>query len=178
MNPKKKIIFFDADGTLWYPKKTKNKENPVWIWEKYGNDLNRLRKQLILIPGVIETLAKLKKTGIKLIVLSASPHPPDKADARVYGNVKHFNLHKLFDEAHGTQDYSDSKGDYILKILKKYKLSKKYALMFGDSYLYDYIPARKRGIDAVLMEQDYGTHPNQRKVKRKVNRFKEILNYI
>jgi hydroxymethylpyrimidine pyrophosphatase-like HAD family hydrolase len=28
----KKIIFFDGDGTLWYPKKTKYKEHPVWLY--------------------------------------------------------------------------------------------------------------------------------------------------
>ena len=41
----KKIIFFDADGTLWYPKSTKYRKHPVWIWNKYKN-IKRAQKEL------------------------------------------------------------------------------------------------------------------------------------
>ncbi len=175
----KKIIFCDADGTLWYPRKTKRKEDPSWVW-KHGGDMNKLKKELMLIPTVFETIKKLRKKGIKFIVLSRSPHPPEKGDAIVAGIVKHFNLHDLFDEVHATRDFNESKEAYILDILKKYNLSKKDALMVGDSYPYDYKGAKKIGVDAVFVDNDYSglTYPNANKIKRKIRRFEEILKYI
>ena len=31
---KKKIVFFDGDGTLWYPKDTRHTEPPHWIYHE------------------------------------------------------------------------------------------------------------------------------------------------
>jgi len=175
----KKIIFFDADGTLWYPKTTKYEKHPVWVWREYGDKINRVRKELELIPTVLETLVKLKKKGIKLIVLSTSPYPPKEANTRIRGNIKHFKLNKIFDEVHGTRDYHESKGEYILEILKKYGLSKKDALMVGDTYEWDYKPAKSKGVDAVLIEHNYDKyHANTKKVKRKIKKMSEIFKYV
>ena len=63
----KKIIFFDGDGTLWYPKETKHKRNPVWIYKdktiKYYNDFNKdLDDILSVISGYKKLIAKLDAT--------------------------------------------------------------------------------------------------------------------
>jgi len=179
MKEKKKIIFFDADGTLWYPKSTKYTKHPVWVWKEH-KDVCKVKEEFTLVPTVFETLKKLKKKGIKLVVLSTCPLPPKKANAQIHGNIKHFKLDKFFDEAYGTKDYHDSKGDYIIKILKKHRISKKYALMVGDSYRWDYKPARKRGIAAVLINSKY-VNKNFKaasRIKRKINKMSEILRYI
>ena len=85
---KKKIIFFDGDGTLWYPKKTKYAKHPVWLYrdKRFKNHVNHL----VMIPSVLSTLKKLKKEGIILIVLSTHPHPPKEADAIINHKIKHF----------------------------------------------------------------------------------------
>jgi len=175
---KKKIIFFDADGTLWYPKRTKYTKHPVWIYNKYKN-LKLARKELVLIPTVFDTLKKLRKLNIKLIILSTSPRSQKEANIILRETVKHFNLSHFFEEIHGTKDYHGSKEEFMLKILKKYNLPKNSALMVGDSYLWDYKPARLRGIDAVLINSDYGhLHGAAKKVKRKINKMEDILKYI
>jgi len=174
----KKIIFFDADGTLWYPIKTKYSKHPIWVYKKH-KDIKKARKEFILAPTVLSTLKKLKALGIKLIILSTSPYVPKKANILIRGSAKHFDIEKFFDEVHGTRDYHESKGEYILDILKKYRIQKKDALMVGDSYNWDYKPAQRRGIDAVLIEHSYEkTHLNYKRVKRKIKKLKEVLKYI
>ncbi len=174
----KKIIFFDADGTLWYPRQTKYNKHPVWVYRQYPNP-HLARKQIMLIPGVIQTLRKLKKKGIKLIILSTNPREPKEANAIMQDSVKHFGIKDFFEEVHATRDYHESKGEFILEIIKKLGFSKKDALMVGDSYEWDYKPARDVGVDALLIENSYEKiHPNTNKVKRKIRKLSDVLKFI
>ena len=175
---KKKIIFFDADGTLWYPKKTKYTKHPVWVYRQYLNT-HLARKQIMLIPGVMKTLRKLKKIGMKLIVLSTNPREPKEANAIMQDSVKHFGIKDFFDEVHATRDYHESKGEFILRIISKFGFTKKEALMVGDSYEWDYKPARDVGVDALLIEHNYEkSHPNTNKVKRRIRVLADVLRFI
>jgi len=175
----KKIIFFDGDGTLWYPKKTKYKEHPVWIYRDpvTAKDPD---KHSILIPTVLTTLKRLKKVGMILVVLSTHPHPPKEASSLIKRKIKHFQLDELFDEVHATREYHGSKGDFMLKILLERGIPKSKALMVGDTYDWDYMPARKVGIDALLIENEYFHKrvPPKGRVTRKIKRMEEVLNYI
>ena len=171
---KKKIIFFDGDGTLWYHKKTKYTKHPVWIYKdkRFKNHVNHL----IMIPLALSTIKKLKKMGIITIILSTHPQPPREADAIVNHKINHFKLRDLFDEVHATREYKKSKGDFILKILKKRKIPKSKALMVGDSYKWDYKPAKEIGIDALLIESEY--EPMKTQVKRTIKRLGDVFDYI
>lgn len=51
----KKIIFFDGDGTLWYPKKTKYSKHPVWIYKD-----KRIKNHLTMTQTSVSTIKKLK----------------------------------------------------------------------------------------------------------------------
>jgi FMN phosphatase YigB (HAD superfamily) len=53
----KKIIFFDADGTLWYPKATKRNKHPVRLYK--DKRYKRHTDHLELTPKTLETLNKL-----------------------------------------------------------------------------------------------------------------------
>ena len=172
----KKIIFFDADGTVWYPKKTKYQKHPVWVYKKYP-DIHRAKRELTLVPGVTKTLQLLKEKQIKIVILSTNPHSPEKANKRVAVLLKHLGISHFFDEVHATRPYHDSKGEYIIEILKKYQIAKRHALMVGDSYVWDYKPAHERGIDAVLINHNY-EQSRAGKVKRKIKEFKEILKFV
>jgi len=175
---KKKIIFFDGDGTLWYPKSTKHSKAPHWIYYDTKTKKNHMN-HLMLVPTALFTLKELKKRGVVLIILSTHPHPPKEADKIIKGKVKHFNLHKLFDEIHATREYHRSKGEFITKILKRRGISKNKALMVGDSYDWDYKPAISKGISAVLIESEYRKlHPKGLRVKNTINQLKELLNYV
>ena len=165
---KKKILFFDADGTLWYPKKTKRNKNPIWIHIELKK-IEKIRRGLTLVPGVIKTLRKIKDNGIKMVVLSASPLPPKEAQKRLEGTLNKFGIREFFDEVHATKTYFESKGEYMLKIIKKYGIMKSQALMIGDIYLWDFSSAKKAGIKAVLFEHKYDPKPHHyNKVKLKL----------
>lgn len=170
---KKEIIFFDGDGTLWYPKKTKYTKHPVWIYK--DKRFKNYTKHLIMIPSVLSTIKKLKRKDIITIVLSTHPQTPKEADAIIKHKIRHFNLTKLFDGVYATKDYHGSKGKFILKILKKRKIPKSKALMIGDSYKWDYKPAKNIGVDALLIESEYEPMKNKSKIIKKLS---DVFKYI
>lgn len=171
---KKKIIFFDGDGTLWYPKKTKYSKHPVWLYKdkRFKNHTNHL----ILTPSALSTIKKLKQMGIITIVLSTHPHLPKEADAIIKHKIKHFELDELFDEVYATREYSRSKGEFISKILKKRKIPKSNALMVGDSYKWDFQSAKENGIDALLIESEY--EPMKKQVKKTIKKLSDVFEHI
>ena len=174
----KEIIFFDGDGTLWYPKSTKYTEMPHWIYLKSKNAEDHY-KHLVMIPTVLSTLRKLKKRGVITVLLSTNPHPPKEADSIINHKIRHFKLDELFDEIHATRKYHGSKGEFIVKILKERKISKSRALMVGDHYQWDYKSARDVGVDALLVTSEYMKKFIQsKKIKRTIKKLSDIFNYI
>mgnify|MGYP003405880125 FL=1 len=171
----KKIVFFDGDGTLWYPIKTKRREKPHWVYKTEGTADDHC-KQLTLIPTVLSTLKKLKKLGVVTVVLSTHPHPPKEAKMLIHHKIEYFKLSELFDEVHATREFHASKGEFIVRILRKRGIAKKDALMVGDNYYWDYKPARSVGIDALLLKSDYmKIDPVARRVKKTINQLGDIL---
>lgn len=174
----KNIIFFDGDGTLWYPKSTKYTEMPHWIYLKSKN-ANDHYAHLIMIPTVLSTLKKLKKLGIFTVLLSTHPHPPKEADSIINHKVTHFRLNDLFDEIHATREYHESKGEFIVKILKERDIPKTKALMVGDHYRWDYKPAKDVGVDALLIESEYMKNDRYgKRIKKTIKKMSDILNHI
>ena len=172
----KKIIFFDGDGTIWYPKNTKRKIAPHWIYsdKKIGD---KYLEHLILTPSTLTTLKKLKKLGIILILLSTHPHPPKEADMLLKGKVRHLKLERLFDEFYSSRDYPEGKGELIVKILKQKHISKHKALMIGDSYRYDYLSAKRVGVDCLLIESEYMAAKGRR-VRKVIKRLGDIFKIL
>ena len=171
----KKIIFFDGDGTLWYPKATKHREKPHWVYRTEGTADDHCQ-QLMLIPTVLPTLKKLRKFSIVTVLLSTHPHPPKEAEVLLHHKVQHFNLGEFFDEIHATREFHSSKGEFITRILKKRGIAKRDALMVGDNYHWDYRPARMVGIDALLIESDYMSYdPLGKRVKKTIKRLSDIF---
>lgn len=172
---KKEIIFFDGDGTIWYPQKTKYKEKPHWIYS-LKEDHN---KYLVLTPTALTTLKKLKKIGIIIVLLSTNSQSEEEANKIIRQRLKYFKLEKLFDEIHATRDFHASKGEFIINILKNRKVAKSKALMVGDKYNWDYKPARDVGIDALLIESEYNKKDIQgKRIKKTIKQLKDVFNYI
>ena len=159
----KKIIFFDGDGTIWYPKKTKRKVSPHWIYSNKKTKKDCLR-QLELVPGVIKILKKIKQNNIALILLSTHPTDLKNAQQLLKEKIEYFNLQNLFNECFATQGHHESKGEFILKILKNKKIPKSKALMIGDSYHYDYLSAKKINVDSLLIKTPYTKKPIRGKI--------------
>ena len=174
----KQIVFFDGDGTLWYPKATKYAKKPHWVYTDPATACDP-HKHLVLTPTAVQTINRLKRRGILLCVLSAHPHPPEEASRILDAKIRHFQLDGLFDEVHATRPYEMSKGEFMTDILARRGIPKKNALMVGDTYDWDYAPARQKGIDAVLIESSYRQeHPNGRRVRRTIAQLKDVLKYI
>lgn len=174
----KQMIFFDGDGTLWYPKLTKYEKKPDWIYENPKTRVNP-NIHLELTPNAREAVRDLHSRRLVLGILSASPRPPDHANRVLREKVKYFGLERFFEEVHATQRYQACKGDYIVEILKRRGLPKVRALMVGDNYDWDYQSARWQGVDAVLIDSDYRReHAKGRHVRRTITELKDVLKYI
>jgi len=156
---KKKIIFFDGDGTLWYPKATKRTQKPHWIYHDPITKDNYL-EHLELTPKTKETLEILSDKGICLVVISANPYAEDIAIEEIKERLEHFGLVGLFQSYHSSPgNDSQGKAAIMLKVMKALNLNKKDALMVGDSYYYDYLAAKDAGIDAFFIENEVSKIP-------------------
>ncbi len=134
---------------------------------------------MTLIPHVLSTIMKLKRKKVITIILSTNPSSPEIANVYLGNRVKHFKLDKLFDEVHATTVEHSSKGEFMLRILKERKILRSKALMVGDSYLWDFKPAKEIGIDALLIKSKYlHEHSDVKDVKYKINKLSDIFTHI
>ena len=156
---KKRLISLDADGTLWYPKKTKRSVAPHWLYENEAQPEEYLSK-LRLIPGVKRALKKLKKSGYNLIVVSTNPYEKVEADRHMAAKIDHFNLSQYFDEVFSSPDYPEGKGEVIEAYLTEHNIPKEEVIHIGDSYKFDFYSMSLVDIDCVLIETPYTKYPN------------------
>lgn len=173
----KKIIFFDGDGTIWYPRASKRSKAPHWIYSDESIGDNYLA-HLILTPLALATLKKLKKMGIMLILLSTYSYLPKEADILQEAKIKHFKLEEIFDDFYTSRDKRLGKGEAIVRILNKKHIPKSQALMVGDSYRFDYLSARKVGVDAFLIKSDYMKHPPRKKIQHTIGGLGDLVGII
>ncbi|MEI8104007.1 MAG: HAD family hydrolase [Candidatus Moraniibacteriota bacterium] len=179
MKMKKKIIFLDGDGTLWYPSSTKRTQKPHWIYHDPETKDDFLR-HLELIPNVRGTLLNLKEKGILLVLISASPYPTEAADKELRERLEFFDLLELFHSYRSSQgDNPEGKGELMLEILESLKLAKEDALMVGDSYFYDYLAAKNVGIEALFIENTYARMPDERPEDlQTINEVSDLVNIL
>ena len=88
-------------------------------------------------------------------------------------------MENIFDEFYTSRDYPEGKGELVLKVLKKKHISKSKALMIGDSYRYDYLSAKKVGVDAFLIESKYMKHPPRgRRIQKIIKGLEDIVEIL
>ena len=172
MKMKKKIVFLDGDGTLWYPKATKRTQKPHWIYHDPETKDNYL-EHLELTPRTKETLEALKEKGIYLVVLSANPYAEEIAIKEIKERLEYFALDNLFYAYRSSSgDDPNGKASIMLEVLSSLGLSKEDALMVGDSYFYDYLAAKNIGIDAFFIENSVSKMPEE--IPQDLKSIKEI----
>ena len=157
---KKKIIFFDGDGTLWYPKVTKRTEKPHWVYhDKLTKD--SYLEHIELTPGTKEVLKWLHDKDIYLVVISANPYAEEIAIKEIKDRIDYFGLSDLF-YSYRASEGSDPFGKVVtmLDLIEQLGLNKKDALMVGDSYFYDYVAPKGAGIDAFFIENSVSKMPD------------------
>lgn len=149
----KKVIFFDGDGTLWYPKSTLWTRKPHWVYlDKAVTDPVA---EFVTTPRAIETLALLGQRGIKRVLLSTSPLPEEEAIMHRIRVTQHVEINHLLDDVQVAPDYPEGKGERITALLEQYRLQKEDALMVGDMFRWDYKSAQEVGVEALLIKTDY-----------------------
>ena len=181
----KKIIFFDADGTLWYPKKTKYTEKPWWIYFDDKTKEEDPLRHLTLTPNVKTVLKKLKGHGVILVLIGQLPYPKDIANEKLERMTKHFGIFCYFDQIRASHSSikigeADPKNIAMLEVLKERNIPKNKALMVGDSYRFDYLAARSCGIDCVLIGSFKHTKDlkEYKRIKNKIKTLSGLLNYV
>jgi phosphoglycolate phosphatase-like HAD superfamily hydrolase len=172
MKMKKKIVFLDGDGTLWYPKTTKRTKKPHWIYHDPETKDNYL-EHLELTPRTKETLETLRKKEIYLVVLSANPYAEEVAIKEMKERLEYFGLSSLFYAYRSSSgDDPNGKASIMLEILSSLGLGKEDALMVGDSYFYDYLAAKNIGVDAFFIENSVSKMPEE--IPQDLKSIKEI----
>jgi FMN phosphatase YigB (HAD superfamily) len=149
----KKVIFFDGDGTVWYPSATLRSRKPWWIYE--DTSLADPIRELIVTPTTVDLLHELGRRGIKRVLLSTSPLAQDEAILHRIKIAQHVDIHHLLDDVQAAPDYPAGKGDMIRLLLAQYGLTAEDALMVGDSVERDYDAAQAVGVDALMISSDY-----------------------
>lgn len=97
-----------------------------------------------LMPGALQTLARLNQAGLKQVVLSASPITTLRRQARQRGVLPYF------DRLLGLEDiYAASKVELGLNYLKQEHFDPGSALMVGDS-VHDFEVSRALGVHCLL----------------------------
>lgn len=173
---KKKLIFLDGDGTIWYPSSTKRTQKPHWIYHNPATKDNYLN-HIEIAPNLRETLLKLKKKNILVVLVSASPYSADVANKELRGKLEFFDLLDLFHSFHSTPgDLPEGKGALMLELIKSLNLTKDDALMVGDSYFYDYLAAKNVGIDAYFIENESAKMPDE--IPKDLQTIKEVSDLL
>lgn len=156
---KKKLIFFDGDGTLWYPKATKRTKKPHWVYHDPATKDDFL-SHLELTPGTKETLEWLKQKDLRLVVISANPSEEKTAMQEMKERLEYFELIDLIDSYRVSRgDDPTGKSAIMLEIIGELDVERVDALMVGDSYVYDYLAAQNVGIDALFIKSEVANLP-------------------
>lgn len=170
---KKRVIFFDGDGTTWYPRETKREVPPYLIYKKYKKEKDYLPK-LKLAYGIVKIIKKLKKEEKTLILISTMPYKSSKANKLLDNKMRYLRLDNIFHEWYAVEDFQEAKGLLIVKLLKEKNISKKDALIVGDSYRYDYLSARSVNIEALLLRNSYTKIPIKTKEIKAIKNIREL----
>lgn len=92
------------------------------------------------VPGVVEYIKNLHKTGICSYIITATPQD------EIIEILNELNIHSFFKEIVGAPT---KKSDAIKSILDKYKIHINEAVMIGDSKS-DFVAAKNNKIDFIL----------------------------
>jgi phosphoglycolate phosphatase-like HAD superfamily hydrolase len=173
---KKKVIFLDGDGTLWYPKATKRAKKPHWVYHDPQTRDNFL-EHLELTPGTKAALETLKGRGMRLVLISASPHAETIARQELKQKLEYFSLDTVI-HSYYASDGNDpaGKGIVMTRVIASLGMVKEAVVMVGDSYFYDYAAARNGGVDAFFIENDSARMPDT--VPTDLRTIKEVSDLV
>ena len=149
-----KLISFDGDGTLRYPKTTTTTQKPHRIYEIYPQ-VDEANAQLILIPGTIELLEYCRGQWVIMILLSTNPNEVDIADQQVLYRSQLLWVDQYFDHILSARDYVASKWEILQRLADQHKIDYNQILHIWDSYMRDYASTADCNMNTVLIRTSY-----------------------
>lgn len=115
--------------------------------ENYENGIDKVK----LFPDVVPVLDELKRSGLKLGILSVMEHNT------LNRHVKALRIAQYFDFIQGTEDFSGGTKTHLCKkILAQSGVEKERILFVGDTY-HDYETAVEIGCRAALISRGHNT---------------------
>jgi FMN phosphatase YigB (HAD superfamily) len=154
--PGKKIVFFDAEGTLWV---TRSNFSTNDYWKDPG--LGSARRVFEVDPDASEVLRKLRTHGIRTVVVSRHVAP------LLNELLDHFGLRDLFDEVLVVWD----KAAAIQQYLGSHGLDASQAAMVGDTLEVDVLPAASIGVSSYLIDRT----PGENRQAHEMARLSDVL---
>ncbi|MCK4444160.1 MAG: HAD family hydrolase [Thermoplasmata archaeon] len=134
-----KVVFFDAEGTLYRPK---NGKRPEDFWEGGEHTLERAKEHFELNCCVAETLERLKQRNYIIAVVSKHK------DHLLSDLLQHLGIDEYFSGIMIGED----KAPMMLNFLQERDISKNDAIMVGDTYELDIAPAESVGIRGLHLD--------------------------
>lgn len=114
---KPKVIFFDGDGTLWYPRSTLRTRKPHWVY--LDETIIDPIAEMIVTPKTITTLQQLGDLGVARILLSTCPLEETAALAHRKAIAEHVGVFDLLDEIKVAPEIVNGKSEIIAEWLTK-----------------------------------------------------------
>ena len=143
---------------------------------RYGAIYQAEAEQLIeLFDGVADTLDKLKKAGVKIVIASNNVHPVLERQLSNLG-IRHY-----IDDIVAVEDVENVKPapDIALEVLRRCNIKPEEAIVVGDS-TYDMDMGREAGCD--LCGVSYGGHTpemlREKGAKYIMDNFSELVNIV
>lgn len=122
------------------------------IVDMYSDELNRNLKPF---PGVVKLLNKLF-TDFELGIYTEGPYDAQINTLKRIGVYRYFKYYFIS----GKTGYKKKDGSLLQHVLDELKIPKNSILLIGDSYESDFLPARKKGVKAVLFSKRKNTYPS------------------
>lgn len=134
---------------------------------------------MIPTPTARETLIELGDRGIWRVLVSASPLKPKEGLAHRKAVAEHVGVLDLLDEVHVTPEVEGAKGNTIATWLEEKNFTTDAALMVGDVYEWDILPALKVGVEGLLIASDYERVASQRHATQTIiEDVADVLRYL
>lgn len=156
---RKKVIFFDGDGTLWYPRSTLRTRKPHWVY--LDETITDPITELVATPTAITTLQQIGELGIVRVLLSTSPLEQLEAFEHRKTIAKHVGVFDVLDDICIAPEVVTGKAEKIKMWLQEHKIDPKHALMVGDTYHWDIVAAQSVGVEGLLLNGEHDLKATQ-----------------
>lgn len=133
------------------------------------NILKKHLNKVTLDPEAKDVLYKIRGKNLKLAMISDMPNPD-------WDIIKKEGLHKIFDVRILSYEVGLAKPDpkMFSMCLKRLNIKPEEAIFIGDSVMNDIVPAKKLGMNTILMDRD-NVHLKE---PRRVLNLRELFKFI